>query len=346
LGSKEEKMKRRLTYLDAGVNVEEAGKLVKCIKRKAKETFREEVLSEIGGFSGLFEAKFSKYRHPVLVSSCDGVGTKVKLSVEFKRYKAIGVDLVAMCINDLVCCGAEPLFFLDYISMGNLDVRVADEIISGIVEGCREVGCSLLGGETAEMPGLYSGGEYDVAGFAVGVVEREEIIDGREIKAGDVVIGLASSGLHSNGFSLVRKLIEEGVKMEEDELLKPTKIYAKAVLNVKRMFSLRGVAHITGGGFYENIPRILPPSMDAVVEVGSWNIPSIFDLIKQEGGISTEEMFKTFNMGIGMVFILPREEGEEVLDFLNKLGVKSFLIGKVKGEGERKVRLVFSRQVQ
>jgi phosphoribosylformylglycinamidine cyclo-ligase len=339
-------LKGELTYLSAGVDILKAGKLVDCIKGKARETFREEVLSEIGGFSGLFEAKFPQYHHPVIVSTCDGVGTKVKLSAKLGRHRVIGIDLVAMCVNDLVSCGAEPLFFLDYISMGKLEIAIAEEIVSGIVEGCKRAGCSLLGGETAEMPGVYPNGEYDVAGFAVGVVEREEIIDGREIKSGDIVIGLASSGLHSNGFSLVRKLMEEGVKIEGEVLLKPTEIYTKPVLEVKRRFSLKGVAHITGGGFYENIPRILPPSTDAVIEAGSWSIPPIFDLIRREGGVSMEEMFKTFNMGIGMVFILPREEGEEVLNFLSKLGVKSFLIGKVKGEGERKVRLVFSRQVQ
>jgi len=282
---------------------------------------------------------FTKYKEPILVSSCDGVGTKIKIAQRVNQHKDIGIDLVAMCVNDLVTCGAESLFFLDYLSFGKLNVDLAEEIIKGIIEGCNHAGCALLGGETAEMPGVYPEGEYDLAGFAVGIVEKGRVIDGSQIDVGDAIIGIASSGLHSNGFSLVRKVFDKDMHKFKDELLKPTKIYVKSILMLMQSFDLKGIAHITGGGFIENIPRILPNGTKAVIKKGSWEIHSIFNEIQNRGEIADIEMYRTFNMGIGMVIILPPKEAESVIKKLNELGEKSYLIGQIEmGNKEVEIR--------
>jgi len=328
------------TYKDAGVDIEAGYEVVKLIRQHVKRTFRPEVLTDIGGFGGLFSLNKDKYKEPVLVSGTDGVGTKLKVAFLMDKHDTVGIDCVAMCVNDVVCSGAEPLFFLDYIAVGkNCPERVA-EIVKGISDGCIQAGCALIGGETAEMPGFYPEDEYDVAGFAVGVVERDRIIDGRDIKAGDKLIGLASSGLHSNGFSLVRKLFNlNNEKLNEyveslnsslgEELIKPTRIYVKTILDLIEKYRVKGISHITGGGFYENIPRMIPDGLRARIEKGSWPVLPIFNIIKDIGNIEEKEMFNTFNMGIGMVLAVDESIAGDVVSYLNRENKQAYIIGEV-----------------
>lgn len=331
----------KITYKDAGVDIDAGNTFVKMIKPLVKATSRPEVLADIGGFGGLFSLNTGKYKNPVLVSGTDGVGTKLKLAFLADRHDTIGIDLVAMCVNDIVVQGAEPLFFLDYLATAKLDPEKGAAIVKGISTGCVQAGCALIGGETAEMPGFYTGDEYDVAGFTVGVVERDRIIDGSSITVGNRLIGLASSGLHSNGYSLARKVILErmGLGINDtlpelgttvaDELLTPTRIYVKSILNLLRDFNINGMAHITGGGLLENVPRVLPHGCKAVIRRDSWEIPPIFSLIQKGGNIDESEMFRTFNCGIGMVLVVPEKEVEDVLIRLSGLNETAFHIGEV-----------------
>ena len=328
-----------ITYKDSGVDVEAGYEAVNLMKEHVKRTQRPEVLAGVGGFGGLFELS-GKYKEPVLVSGTDGVGTKLKIAILKEKIDTVGIDCVAMCVNDIVCSGAEPLFFLDYIAVSkNYPERIAD-IVKGVSEGCVQAGCALIGGETAEMPGFYQDDEFDIAGFAVGVVEKSEIIDNSKVKAGDMIIGLASSGVHSNGYSLVRKLFDiskDGMDeyIEElgcalgEELLKPTKIYVKIVLETLKRFEIKGISHITGGGFIENIPRMLPDGTSAKINQGTWEIPPVFNMLKRLSGMDDKEIYNTFNMGIGMCMIVSKESAEQVKDFINNLGEKSYIIGEI-----------------
>ncbi|OCC14713.1 Phosphoribosylformylglycinamidine cyclo-ligase [Dissulfuribacter thermophilus] len=334
---------KKSRYEEAGVNIDKANALIEAIKPIVTSTFKRGVLTEIGGFSGLFALDTEQYKEPVLVASTDGVGTKIKIAIMANRHDTIGIDLVAMCVNDIVVCGASPLFFLDYFSTGQLENQVAEAVIKGIADGCKEAGCALIGGETAEMPGLYQVGEYDLAGFVVGVVERNKIIDGSEIGVGNVLIGLASNGIHSNGYSLVRKIFfdELGLKIHDeipgfdgktvaDELLVPTKIYVPVVLHLLKAGSpIKGIVHITGGGFFDNIPRILPSSCKAVIKKGSWPMPPIFNFLQERGDISKEEMFRTFNCGIGMILVVPEQDAKDVLFQIQAMDEKAFSIGYI-----------------
>ncbi len=334
-------MRTETTYKDAGVDIEAGNSFVKMIKPLVKATARPEVLADIGGFGGLFSLNSSKYKNPVLVSGTDGVGTKLKVAIMADRHDTIGIDLVAMCVNDIVVQGAEPLFFLDYLATAKLLPEQATQVVKGITEGCIQAGCALIGGETAEMPGFYQEGDYDVAGFTVGVVDRDLLIDGSSITVGNVLIGLASSGLHSNGYSLARKVIFEKMglgihdqlpglgKSVADELLTPTRIYVKSILNLLRDFTINGIAHITGGGLVENVPRVLPHGCKAVINRSSWQIPEIFTLLLQGGSIPEAELFRTFNCGIGMVLAVPENEAEEILIRLSGLNEQAFVIGEV-----------------
>ena len=329
------------SYKDAGVDISLANQIVKKIKPLISKTSIPGVLGGIGGFGGLFSLAEHKYKEPVLVSGTDGVGTKLKLAFALDKHDTVGIDLVAMSVNDIITCGAKPLFFLDYISIGKLSEKVVVELVKGVTEGCKIAGCTLLGGETAEMPGFYAGNEYDLAGFAVGVVEKSEIIDGREIQEGDSVIGIASNGLHSNGFSLVRKVLFESKKYKMDdklpffekplgrELLRPTRIYVSPVLHLLEKYKILGIAHITGGGIVENIPRILPEVVSVRIDQESWSTPPIFTFIQEEGEISDGEMYRTFNMGIGMVLIVSSNDASKVIDELKMAEYNSYLIGKV-----------------
>lgn len=333
-----------LTYKDAGVNIEAGYEAVKLMKNDVRRTFRPEVLTDIGSFSGLFAIEKDRFTEPVLVSGTDGVGTKLKIAFLVDKHDTVGIDCVAMCINDIICCGAEPLFFLDYIALGKNQPEKVAEIVKGVAEGCVMAGCSLIGGETAEMPGFYAENEYDIAGFAVGIVEKARIIDGRNIKEGDKLIGLASSGLHSNGYSLVRKILNPNEeKMKEyveslgttlgEELLKPTKIYAKTILDLIQKFEIKGISNITGGGFIENIPRSLPQGLSARIARGSWDVLPIFKLLQAVGGIKEREMYNTFNMGIGMVITVEAGIADSVLRYLNENETKAYIIGEIiKGE--------------
>ncbi|OPX42828.1 phosphoribosylformylglycinamidine cyclo-ligase [Ruminiclostridium hungatei] len=338
------------TYKDAGVDVEAGYESVKLIKDHVKRTFRPEVMTELGGFGGLFSLDKSKYRQPVLVSGTDGVGTKLKMAFLMEKHDTVGIDCVAMCVNDIVCSGAEPLFFLDYVAVGkNYPEKVA-EIVKGVAEGCVLSGCSLIGGETAEMPGFYPVDEYDLAGFSVGIVDKDKIIDGKNIKAGDRIIGLPSSGIHSNGYSLVRKLInptEKNLKeyVEKlgctlgEELLKPTRIYVKTILALIEKFQIKGISHITGGGFIENIPRMVPAGLKVSIEVGSWPVLPVFDMLRELGNMKDKDIFNTFNMGIGMVLAAAEEDAPEIVDYLKSVGEAAYIIGTV-AEGEAGVELV------
>ncbi|MCM2357395.1 MAG: phosphoribosylformylglycinamidine cyclo-ligase [Geobacteraceae bacterium] len=331
----------RVTYRDAGVDIDAGNTFVKMIKPLVKATTRPEVIADIGGFGGLFSLNASKYKNPVLVSGTDGVGTKLKLAFMAGRHDTIGIDLVAMCVNDIVVQGAEPLFFLDYLATARLDPEKGAQVVKGISDGCILAGCALIGGETAEMPGFYADGEYDLAGFTVGVVERENIIDGSSITVGNKLIGIASSGLHSNGYSLARKIIFDrmGLGIDDilpgldrsvaDELLTPTRIYVKSILNLLRDFRINGIAHITGGGLLENVPRVLPHGCKAVISRNSWELPPIFRLLQQGGNVEESEMLRTFNCGIGMVLAVPEEEAEEILIRLSGLHEQAFIIGEV-----------------
>jgi phosphoribosylformylglycinamidine cyclo-ligase len=334
--------KPRATYKEAGVDIEAGNSFVQKIKPLVKSTFRPEVMTEIGGFGGLFSLNASKYKNPVLVSGTDGVGTKLKLAFLADRHDTVGIDLVAMCVNDIVVQGAEPLFFLDYLATGKLDPDKAAQIVSGIAEGCRQAGCALIGGETAEMPGFYADGEYDIAGFTVGVVEKEQIIDGSSITVGNKLIGIGSSGLHSNGYSLARRIIfdhmglainsqlPDSSKTVAEELLTPTRIYVRAILNLLKDFHINGIAHITGGGLLENVPRVLPKGCAANIKLGSWSMPSIFSIMQEAGNVEQNEMYRTFNMGIGMVLAVAATDVDDILSRLNGLGEQAWLIGEVK----------------
>jgi phosphoribosylformylglycinamidine cyclo-ligase len=329
------------TYKKAGVNIDKADKFVEKIKPLLEKTKRPEVLGKIGGFSGFFKPRLKGTRDPVLVSSTDGVGTKLLLADLLERYDTIGIDLVAMCVNDVVVVGAEPLFFLDYIACGRLDDKKLYDVMKGIVKGCQIAGCTLLGGETAELPGLYAKHKWDLAGFSVGLVSQEKIIDGRDCRRGDRIIGLASSGLHSNGFSLVRKIFSEKELKGKlaKELLRPTKIYAQIVLRIMKKVRVKAAAHITGGGFYDNIPRVLPQGLSAAIRRGSWSIHPIFQAIQKKGDVSEEEMFRTFNMGVGMILILSPRSVERALALSKEFGVKAWEIGNIT-EGDGKVQIL------
>ena len=323
------------TYKDSGVNIEEGYKTVSKIKDYAKSTYNSSVLNNLGSFAGMYE--IGKYKNPILVSGTDGVGTKLEIAYKLKKYDTVGIDCVAMCVNDILCHGAKPLFFLDYMACGKLSAEVASLIVKGVSEGCLQSGAALIGGETAEMPGFYKEGDYDLAGFAVGIVEKDEIIDGSKIEAGDALIGIASSGVHSNGFSLVRKLI---TNIEEDfngkkigeVLITPTKIYVKQVLELMQKFEIRGMSHVTGGGFIENIPRMFKGDFTAVIEKNSYEIPAIFKHLMSLG-VAEEEMYKTYNMGIGFVLCVKQADVKGVIETLKDLGEEAYLIGHVEAGG-------------
>ncbi len=335
----------KLTYKDAGVDIEAGDRFVSEIKPLTERTSRPEVLGGIGGFGGLFALPTDRYQSPVLVAGTDGVGTKLKLAFEMDQHHTVGIDLVAMCVNDIVVSGAEPLFFLDYYATGKLEPSVGRAVVEGIAEGCVQAGCALLGGETAEMPGFYAKGEYDLAGFAVGIVEREAIIDGGRVSAGDKVIGIPSSGLHSNGFSLARKVIEVlGLNLEETRedlegisvghaLLEPTRIYARAVRNILQEVPINAVAHITGGGIPGNLARALPPNLAAFLDASAWDKAPIFDLLAK-AGIPVYEQYKTFNMGLGMIIVISAPHAQSAIEILNDMGEKAVVIGEIGQRNE------------
>jgi phosphoribosylformylglycinamidine cyclo-ligase len=328
-----------LSYRDAGVDIDAGDRLVENIKPFAKRTMRPEVLCGIGGFGGLVEIS-KKYKEPVLVSGTDGVGTKLKLAFELNRHDTVGIDLVGMSVNDILVQGAEPLFFLDYFACGKLDVEAATEVIKGIASGCEQAGCALIGGETAEMPGMYPAGEYDLAGFAVGVVEKSKIITGQNIKAGDAVIGLASNGAHSNGYSLVRKIIErsrpnlnakfDGERTLADCIMAPTRIYVKPLLALMQSVTVKGMAHITGGGLLENVPRVLPENVVAQLNGKAWHTPKLFDWLREMGNVAPQEMYRTFNCGIGMVVIVDGKDADAAVAQLNAAGERATVIGAIR----------------
>lgn len=336
------KKKSMLTYKKAGVNIDEGDRFVSLISPMVKKTFRPEVMTDIGLFGALFRLNTKKYRNPILVSGTDGVGTKLKIAFMADKHDTVGIDLVAMCVNDILTSGAEPLFFLDYFATGKLQPEKAAEIIKGIADGCRESGCALIGGETAEMPGFYEKGEYDLAGFAVGVVDRDAIVDGAAVKDGDMVIGLASSGIHSNGFSLVRKIVGDVKKMPlkkhipelgstlGEELIKPTRIYVKAYNALKNKVKIKGMAHITGGGIPGNLPRVLPKGLGVVIMDQSWPEPPVFGLIRRWGRVPDQDMKRTFNMGIGYSVIVDCRAAAKSLKLLHAAGFDSWIIGKVQ----------------
>lgn len=334
-----------MDYKKAGVDIDAGNEFVRRIRPLVRSTFRPEVLTDIGGFGGLFRFDPKRYRDPVLVSGTDGVGTKLRIAFLMGRHDTVGIDLVAMCVNDVAVCGAEPLFFLDYLAVGKLAVGKAESIIAGIVEGCRQAGCALIGGETAEMPGFYAEGEYDLGGFAVGVVERDQLIDGSRVRPGDALIGLASTGLHSNGYSLARRVLLDEAKLSLIEpvageggtlgeiLLRPTRIYVKTIRALVESGAIHAIAHITGGGLTENIPRVLPKGCRAVITRGSWTQPSIFGLIQSRGRVADEEMFRVFNMGVGLVLAVPSDQADKVMKLAEQQGDRAFRIGMIeKGE--------------
>lgn len=325
----------QLTYRQSGVDIDVGNLFVKKIKPLVKATKRPEVLSPIGGFAGLFQLDLKKYKQPLLVSSTDGVGTKLKLGIEWNMVEGLGQDLVAMSANDLLCLGAEPLFFLDYFATGKLTLEQAIPVIRGITKACKAINCTLLGGETAEMPGVYTGKDFDLAGFIVGVVEKNKVIEGRAIKPGDSIIGLASSGFHSNGFSLVRKVLDrKKIETAHDpelhkKIMAPTKLYVQQVLKLKDKFDIRGIAHITGGGLLENIPRILPENCKAIIDTGSWPRPEIFQKIQEWGEIEETEMQRVFNCGIGLMLVVPTSQAPAILKSLKAMKEKAWVIGEV-----------------
>ena len=334
-------------YAAAGVNIEAGNEAVRLMKPHAQRTFTPRVLGTLGGFGAMFDGSFPEMREPILVSGTDGVGTKLKVAFALNKHDSIGRDLVAMCVNDVLCSGARPLFFLDYLGTGKLLPGVAADIVKGIADACVESGCALIGGETAELPGMYSTGEYDLAGFCVGVVDKKDVIDGSKIRIGDAILGLPSSGLHSNGYSLARKVLEplgwethlqELDKTLGEELLTPTQLYVEPILALLERIEIRGLVHITGGGFYENIPRVLPASTRAQIENGSWPILPIFSMTQKRGAISEREMFTTFNMGIGMVVVVAPQDEEIARETLREYSLDSYRIGTVV-EGERDVVL-------
>ena len=344
--------KNSLTYAGAGVDIEKANVFVDAIKKIASKTPRSGVMGEIGGFGGLFSLNVADYKRPVLVSSTDGVGTKLKIAFMMDKHDTVGIDLVAMCVNDVAVQGAKPLFFLDYLAMGELNPQVAEQIVKGVAEGCCRAQCALIGGETAEMPGLYSTNEYDLAGFSVGIVDNDKIVDGSEIRVGHKLIGIASSGLHSNGYSLVRKICFDVLKLKIDsyipefgktlgeELITPTKIYAEMILHLIKDLPVHGLAHITGGGIDDNIVRVLPQSCSVEIKRGSWEIPAIFSFLKQAGNVEDLEMTRTFNNGIGMIAVVPDAAAQDVVERLAAMNEKACVIGEVvqtKKNAEKRV---------
>jgi len=342
--------KQSLSYKDAGVDIDAGNALVERIKGVVKKTRRPEVMGGIGGFGALCEIP-EGYKQPVLVAGTDGVGTKLRLAIDLKKHDTVGIDLVAMCVNDLIVQGAEPLFFLDYYATGKLDVDTAADVVTGIGKGCEISGCALIGGETAEMPGMYDGEDYDMAGFCTGVVEKSKIIEGTKVAAGDQLIALASSGPHSNGFSLIRKVLEvsnadtnqviDGKTLGE-HLLEPTRIYVKPLLELFKQVDVHALSHITGGGFWENIPRVLPESAKAVVKGDSWQWPSVFSWLQENGNITTHEMYRTFNCGVGMVLVVPADQLENSLNILKDLGENAWHLGEIQDAvaGEEQVEIV------
>lgn len=329
-----------LRYKDAGVDTKEGGRAVALMKAHAERTFNKNVLTGLGGFASLFQLDAADLAEPVLVSGTDGVGTKLKIAFMMDKHDSVGIDCVAMCANDVLCTGAKPLFFLDYIATGTLQAEKIADIVKGVSEGCREAGCALVGGETAEMPGFYEDGEYDMAGFCVGVVDKSKIITGEKIQAGDAIVGIASSGIHSNGYSLVRKIFFENLKMSAgdyvealgrtlgDALLSPTKIYARSVADVTARFDVHGIVHITGGGFYENVPRVLPQGIAASFSLGAWRIPPIFDYIAKCGNVEKREMFSTFNMGLGMMLFVKAADADAVVQTVRDAGESAEIVGR------------------
>jgi phosphoribosylformylglycinamidine cyclo-ligase len=341
-------MNDKASYKNAGVDIDKANLFIDKIIPLVKLTSRKEVMNSIGGFGGLFHLDLKKIKDPVLVAATDGVGTKIKIAQMMNKHDTLGIDLVAMSVNDIVVQGAEPVFFLDYMAIGKMDIDRNVKIIEGIVAGCQEAGCSLIGGETAEMPGIYSEDEYDLAGFCIGIVENGKIIDGSGIHVGDRVIGIASNGIHSNGFSLVRNILFEKANLKIDdeiegiegpigeELLKPTRIYVKSVLNLLKNFNIKGIIHITGGGFIDNIPRIVPKQCSTVIKIGSWPVSGIFNKIMEIGNIELMEMFRVFNMGIGLMLVVSGKETNDIMERLNILGEKAYIIGSIeKASGDK-----------
>lgn len=345
-------------YRQAGVNIEAGEEVVRRIRPLAKSTFRPEVLSDIGAFGGLFRLPPERFVDPVLVSGTDGVGTKLKLAFLMDKHDTVGIDLVAMCVNDIIVSGAEPLFFLDYLAVGELVISKAENIVKGIAEGCRQAGCSLIGGETAELPSFYQSGEYDLAGFSVGVVERAEILTAERIQPGDAVIGLASSGLHSNGFSLARRVLLEQAQLSVEDsldgfessigetLLTPTRIYVKPILSLIKKFPIHGLAHITGGGITGNVPRVLPQGCRANIKKGSWPIPPIFSHIQKIGQVQEDEMYRVFNMGVGFVLIVPPDQEKQIIDRANELGEYAVGIGRIVDDPEATPSVAYSSEMK
>ena len=341
--------KKPLSYKDAGVDIDAGNALVERIKGVSRRTQRPEVMGGLGGFGALCQLP-TGYKEPVLVAGTDGVGTKLRLAIDLKRHQGVGIDLVAMCVNDLIVQGAEPLFFLDYYATGKLDVDTAADVVTGIGAGCELSGCALIGGETAEMPGMYEAGDYDLAGFCVGVVEKSGIIDGTKVAAGDALIALGSSGPHSNGYSLIRKVLEVseadlqqplGDGTLADALMAPTRIYVKPVLELIKNFDIHALSHITGGGFWENIPRVLPKGAKAVIDGSSWQWPQVFSWLQQAGGVETHEMYRTFNCGVGMVIALPADQADAAVKFMQDAGEQAWVIGHIDtaADGEEQVEI-------
>ncbi len=341
------KQSKSLSYRDAGVNIDAGNEFVEKIKSSVASTNRPGVMGNLGGFGGLFELP-EGYKQPVLVSGTDGVGTKLKLAIDLRKHDTIGIDLVAMCVNDILVLGAEPLYFLDYYATGELDTEIAASVVEGIAEGCRQSNAALIGGETAEMPGMYAKGDYDLAGFCVGVVEKRKIIDGSKVKAGDVMIAIASSGPHSNGYSLVRKIIEvnnadinasfgENEQALGDALLAPTRIYVKTIHQLLETFNIHAMAHITGGGLLENIPRVLPDNAQAVVDTDSWQLPDVFQWLQENGNVEINEMYRTFNCGVGMVLIVDADEADAIVSMLVKNGDNAWQLGQIEAGDNKQV---------
>ncbi|QBZ83069.1 Phosphoribosylformylglycinamidine cyclo-ligase [Hydrogenovibrio crunogenus] len=328
-----------ISYKDAGVDIDAGNALVEAIKPIAKATARPEVSTSLGGFGALFELPMDKYKNPLLVSGTDGVGTKLRLAIESGKHDQVGIDLVAMCVNDLIVQGAEPLFFLDYYATGKLDIYTARDVVAGIGEGCQQSGCALIGGETAEMPGMYPDGDYDLAGFCVGIVEKADLIDGTKVKAGDVLLGLASSGPHSNGYSLIRKIIEVNAANLNDDcdgqplidaLMAPTRIYVKSILALMKQIEIHAISHITGGGLLENLPRVMPNNTKAKIDTKTWNRPAVFDWIQTHGNVEFHEMHRTLNCGIGMVVVVDEKDQQAAIDALTAQGEVVSVIGKIE----------------
>ncbi len=341
---------KKTSYADAGVSIDRGNELVQRIKAAATATHNAGVIGNLGGFGALFDVSAFSYKDPILVSGTDGVGTKIKLAIDMHRHDTIGIDLVAMCVNDLLVQGARPLFFLDYFASGKLNVDVATTVITGIADGCKLAGCALIGGETAEMPGMYADGDYDLAGFCVGAVERDRIIDGSKVKAGDILIGVASSGPHSNGYSLIRKILRDSktdfnVPFETrtigEVLLTPTRIYVKSILQLIDTLPIKALSHITGGGLTENIPRVLPAGLDAVIDTQTWRLPPIFSWLLDKGNIEQHEMYRTFNCGVGMVVCVGKNDQPAALECLAKTGETAWVIGSIEANTTNDSRVKF-----